>query len=63
MTFGEPGTVFDRYEPSSIVAATRQALANFDVIAGRAVAAAEQWKASMGVGNMVSALLSCRDTT
>jgi glycosyltransferase involved in cell wall biosynthesis len=63
MSFGEPGTVFDRYEPSSIVAATRQALANFDVIAGRAVAAAEQWKASMGVGNMVSALLSCRDTT
>jgi glycosyltransferase involved in cell wall biosynthesis len=59
--YGGPGTAFDRYQPASVVDATRQALADFDALAGRAAAAAEQWNATMGVGNMVGALLACRD--
>jgi glycosyltransferase involved in cell wall biosynthesis len=59
--FGGPGTAFERYEPASIVAATRRALADFDALAGRAAAAAERWSATMGVSNMVAALLACRD--
>lgn len=60
-SYGGPGTAFDRYDPASVVAATRRALADFDAIAGRALAAAERWNATMGVGNMVSALLACRE--
>jgi glycosyltransferase involved in cell wall biosynthesis len=60
--FGGPGTTFARFDPASIVAATQQALRDFDAIAGRAVTAAERWDATMGVENMVSALLACCDT-
>jgi hypothetical protein len=56
--YGGPGTAFEAYTPTSIVAATRQAIADFDTIAARAEAAAGQWNATMGVENMVSALLA-----
>jgi glycosyltransferase involved in cell wall biosynthesis len=56
--YGSPGTAFESYDPAGIVAATRRALAEFDLIAGRAGAAAEQWNATMGVVNMVTALLA-----
>jgi glycosyltransferase involved in cell wall biosynthesis len=57
-TYGNPGTCFDRFDYASIVEATRRALAGFDEIAGRAATAAEQWSATMGAGNMVTALLA-----
>jgi hypothetical protein len=56
--FGGPGTAFESYDSAGIVAATRLALADFDVIAARAEAAAGRWNATMGVGNMVSAVLA-----
>ena len=56
--YGNPGKAFDRYNPASIVEATRQALAQFNTFAARASTAAEQWNATMGVGNMVNALLA-----
>lgn len=56
--YGGPGTAFDAYNATSIVAATRQALADFDTIAARAETAASQWNATMGVENMVTALLA-----
>jgi glycosyltransferase involved in cell wall biosynthesis len=56
--YGGPGTAFVAYNSTSIVAATRQALADFDTIAARAEAAAGRWNATMGVGNMVTALLA-----
>jgi hypothetical protein len=56
--YGGPGTAFESYDSAGIVAATRRALADFDVIAGRAEAAAGRWNATMGVGNMVNALLA-----
>ncbi len=55
--FGEPGVSFDTWSPESIVAAVRAAIADFDALAQRAVAAAGQWNATMGVGNMVGSLL------
>jgi hypothetical protein len=57
-TYGNPGTCFAATEPASIVAAIRTALADFDAIAARAVAASERWNATMGVANMVTALLN-----
>jgi hypothetical protein len=56
--YGGPGTAFEAYNSTSIVTATRQALADFDTIAARAEAAAGRWNATMGVGNMVTALLA-----
>jgi hypothetical protein len=56
--YGGPGTAFEAYNATSIVAATRQALADFDTIAARAEAAAGRWSAAMGVENMVTALLA-----
>jgi hypothetical protein len=56
--YGGPGTAFERYDSAGVVAATRRALADFDAVAARAEAAAERWNATMGVGNMVSALLA-----
>jgi glycosyltransferase involved in cell wall biosynthesis len=56
--YGQPGTAFASYDPAGIVAATRLALADFDGIAARAGRAAEIWNATMGVGNMVTELLS-----
>jgi glycosyltransferase involved in cell wall biosynthesis len=55
--FGNPGAAFAQYTPASIVEATRAALAEFDTIAQRAVAAADQWRATMGAEQMVTALL------
>jgi glycosyltransferase involved in cell wall biosynthesis len=55
--YGWPGTVFDSYTPAGIVAATRQAIAGFDTLAARAAAAAATWEATMGVRNMVQAML------
>jgi glycosyltransferase involved in cell wall biosynthesis len=57
-SYGGPGTTFESYDPTAIVAATRRALAEFDTIAAKAAAAAERWNATMGVGNMVNALLA-----
>jgi hypothetical protein len=57
-TYGNPGTSFTSTDPSAIVAAIRDALADFDAIASRARAAAEKWNATMGVANMVTALLN-----
>ncbi len=57
-TFGAPGIAFDSYTPASIVAATRLALADFDAVAARALAASAQWTATMGVENMVTAMLA-----
>lgn len=56
--FGHPGVTFKDWTPQSIADATRAAIANFDEIAGRAVAASKQWNATMGVGNMVTSLLA-----
>jgi hypothetical protein len=56
--FGNPGTIFKDWAPDSITAATRQAIAEFDEIASRAVAASAQWNATMGVSNMVARLLA-----
>jgi hypothetical protein len=56
--YGKPGATFHSYDPAGIVAATRHALANFDPLATRAAAAADQWNTTMGVGNMVNALLA-----
>jgi hypothetical protein len=56
--YGGPGTVFESYDPAGIVGAIRRALADFDAIAAQAGQAAERWNATMGVGNMVSALLA-----
>lgn len=55
--YGTPGTVFECYTASSIVTATRQALAAYDTLAERAAAAAASWEATMGVRNMVQAVL------
>jgi len=55
--FGSPGAAFAQYTPTSIVEATRAALADFDTVAERAVAAAAQWGATMGAAQMVTALL------
>jgi hypothetical protein len=55
--FGNPGAAFSKYTPASIVEATRTALADFDTVAQRALAAAGQWNATMGAQHMVSALL------
>jgi hypothetical protein len=57
-TYGGPGTAFLTYDPAGIVTATRRALADFDGFAARAMVAAERWNATMGVRNMVSALLA-----
>jgi glycosyltransferase involved in cell wall biosynthesis len=59
--YGGPGFVFERYDSAGIVAATRRALADFDALAATAEAAAAQWNATMGVGNMVTALLAHAD--
>ena len=56
--YGGPGADFTTYDPAGIVAATRRALADFDALADRAAAAADRWNATMGVGNMVNALLA-----
>jgi len=56
--FGNPGTCFEAWNQESIVAATRSAIADFDVLANRAAEAAAQWNATMGVGNMVTRLLA-----
>ena len=56
--YGGPGTAFESYDSTSIVAATRQAVAAFDTIAARAETAAGRWNATMGVENMVTALLA-----
>jgi hypothetical protein len=56
-TYGAPGTAFRAYTPASIVEATRAAIADFDTMANRAFAASPRWKATMGVGNMVTELL------
>ena len=56
--YGGPGAAFESYNPVGIVAATRLALADFDTVAARAGAAAERWNATMGVENMVGALLA-----
>jgi hypothetical protein len=56
--YGGPGTAFESYDSAGIVAATRRALADFDAVAARAEVAAERWNATMGVGNMVTALLA-----
>ena len=56
--YGGPGTTFESHDPVAIVAAIRRALADFDAVATRAGVAAERWNATMGVGNMVTALLA-----
>jgi glycosyltransferase involved in cell wall biosynthesis len=56
-TYGNPGTCFATAQPAAIVAAIRNALADFDAIAARAMTASEKWNATMGVANMVTALL------
>ncbi|HET6308349.1 MAG TPA: glycosyltransferase family 1 protein, partial [Rhodopila sp.] len=56
--YGRPGATFASHDPAGIVAATRHALANFNTLATRAAAAADQWNTTMGVTNMVSALLA-----
>lgn len=56
--FGNPGTIFSAWTPESIVAGVRAALADFDSVAERALAASGQWNATMGVGNMVTSLLA-----
>ena len=57
-TFGGPGSAFPNHTPASIVDATRAVLADFDAAAARAEAAAAQWNATMGVANMVTAMLT-----
>jgi glycosyltransferase involved in cell wall biosynthesis len=61
--FGDPGCVFGNYTVESIVAATRSVLADFDGFAARALTAARQWNATMGVKNMVGGLLALGDAT
>lgn len=56
--FGNPGTVFNSRTPDAIVAAVREALGDFDLVAERALAASRQWNATMGAGNMVTGLLA-----
>jgi hypothetical protein len=60
--FGGPGVTFEGHNPPAAVAATRRALSDFDGLAAKALAAAAQWNGTMGVGNMVNALLAlCRE--
>jgi hypothetical protein len=61
--FGSPGCAFESYTVESIVAATRSVLADFDGFAARALTAARQWNATMGVKNMVGGLLALGDAT
>ncbi len=56
--YGSPGIMFESYTPAGIAAATCAALADFDALATRAVAAAAAWDAAMGVRHMVQAMLS-----
>ena len=54
--FGSPGAVFDGFDAASVAAATRSALAEFDLIALRATAASALWHATMGVARTIDSL-------
>ena len=56
--FGEPGTMFENYEPASIVEAVNRALDSFDRYAEIAQRAAEQWQQTQGPRNLVKQLLA-----
>jgi len=55
---GGPGTTFSRFEPSSILAATCEALDNFERIAELAYTAALRWPETRGPARMVDNLMS-----
>jgi hypothetical protein len=56
--FGGPGTEFTGFSAEAVAAATMLALDNFDELASRAMTAALRWRATMGAGNMVDAMLA-----
>jgi glycosyltransferase involved in cell wall biosynthesis len=56
--FGGPGTAFDAHTPRAVIAAVIQALDGFDELAARAMTAAVRWRATMGAGAMVDAMLA-----
>jgi glycosyltransferase involved in cell wall biosynthesis len=55
---GGPGTVFERFDPASIVAATSQLLDRFDHFATIAYTAALRWPETRGPARLVDELLS-----
>jgi glycosyltransferase involved in cell wall biosynthesis len=57
MECGAAGTTFERFEVTSIVAATAQALDRFDQFATRAYEAAVAWPRSRGPARMVDGLM------
>jgi hypothetical protein len=56
--FGGAGTVFERFEPRSILTATRRALDSLDDYAIKAVAGSEKWRETQGPSKLVDAILA-----
>lgn len=56
--WGGCGTLFSKWEPTSIVQATIEAIDDFDRLAGVAYAAAERWPYKCGPERLVDAMLS-----
>ncbi|HKX09182.1 MAG TPA: glycosyltransferase [Stellaceae bacterium] len=56
--FGEPGTIFERFEPAPIIDAVNRALDDFDRYAEIAQAAAERWRQTQGARALVDQLLA-----
>jgi hypothetical protein len=55
--YGGAATVFDRFDAASVIAATEQAIADFDRHAALALGGAQSWRASQGADHLLSALL------
>ncbi len=55
--FGSPAVEFREWTAASVVAAIREAIANFDSLADRAALAAERWKTVQGARRFVDTLL------
>ena len=57
-SYGGTGTTFKSQVVGDVVAATREAIAEFDTLAMRAVGAASRWMATMGASNTAEMILS-----
>ncbi|MFM1903114.1 MAG: hypothetical protein RLZZ440_1014 [Planctomycetota bacterium] len=59
--YGMPGVVCPTSAPPDVVAAVGEVLANYPAFAQRAAAAGRRWQETAGAGQLVRAILACRD--
>jgi hypothetical protein len=60
-SYGSPGVVCPTSEPPDVVAAVGRVLAEYPAFARQAAAAGRRWQETAGAGQLVRAILACRD--